>query len=107
MRSGGLDCVWSPPSVPQHDRTTHGRRPHNRILCGRRVCAVVRSAFSITGPLNIVQYRDMKHHDILISLLGYDMTTSWNRTSRRGESGELLTNLINILFVIAITKQYH
>jgi len=41
--------VWSPPSVPQHDRTTHGRRPHNRILCGRLVCAVVRSAFSITG----------------------------------------------------------
>jgi len=48
MRSGGLHCVWSPPSVPQHDRTTHGRQPHNRILCGRLVCAVVRSAFSIT-----------------------------------------------------------
>jgi len=49
MRSGGLHCVWSPPSVPQHDRTTHGRRPHNRILCGRLVCVVVRSAFSITA----------------------------------------------------------
>jgi len=49
MRSGGLHCVWSPPSVPQHDRTTHGRRPHNRILCSRLVCAVVRSAFSITA----------------------------------------------------------
>ena len=41
--------MWSPPSVPQHDGTTHGRRPHNRILCGRLVCAVVRSAFSITA----------------------------------------------------------
>jgi len=49
MRSGGLQCVWSPPSVPQHNRTTHGRRPHNRILCGRLVCTVVRSAFSITA----------------------------------------------------------
>ena len=49
MRSGGLHCLWSPPSVPQHDHTTHGRRPHNRILCGRLVCAVVRSAFSITA----------------------------------------------------------
>jgi len=51
MRSGGLHCVWSPPSLPQHDRTTHGRRPHNRILCGHLVCAVVRSAFSITDAL--------------------------------------------------------
>jgi len=39
VRSGGLHCVWSAPSVPQHDRTTHGRR-------GRLVYAVVRSAFS-------------------------------------------------------------
>jgi len=40
VRSGGLHCVRSAPSVPQHDHTTHGRRP-----C-RLVCAVVRSAFS-------------------------------------------------------------
>jgi len=59
MQSGGLHCVWSPRSVPQHDSTTHGRRPHNRILCGRLVCAVVRSAFSITGRIHRFHLRPL------------------------------------------------
>jgi len=40
----------------------------------------------IRRPLHIVQYRDMKCHDISISLLGYDMITSFFRTSVTNES---------------------
>jgi len=49
VQSDGLHCVRSPPSVPQHDRTTHGRRLHDRTKCDRLVRAVTRSAFSITA----------------------------------------------------------
>jgi len=38
----------------------------------------------IRRPLRIVRYRDMKRHDISISLLGYDMITSPDLPMRRG-----------------------
>jgi len=36
----------------------------------------------ISRPLRIVRYRDMKRHDISISLLGYDIITRviWERS---------------------------
>ena len=42
-------------------------RPYMQRVGGRPV---------IRKPLRIVRYRDMKRHDISISLLGYDMITS-------------------------------
>jgi len=46
--TGGRAVGRSALCVSQHDRTTHGRRSHDRTKCGRLVCAVVRSTFSIT-----------------------------------------------------------